>query len=154
MTQDTGAFHARWLFAIGAAAIAFAGATIAAASNSKDATDEDVQIIKIVRIGEDGKPKKGMLHERTITLDDRCEGQPQVDESEETTDKSGNVRKSRVVICTKAGEGHSAQALPALEKAREKLSEADELSEAAKTRALASIDEQIARIRARKYPLQ
>lgn len=155
MTQDTGAFHARWLFGIGAAAAAFAGATIAVASDSKDAKDEDVQVIRIVRIGEDGKHKKGVFREHEITLVERCDGQkPQVDESEETTDKSGNIRKSRVVICTRGGEAHSAQALEALERAREKLAEVDELSDAAKARALASIDDQIARIRAQKYPLQ
>lgn len=155
MTQDTGAFHARWLFGIGAAAVAFAGATIAAASDSRDSKDGDVQIIKIMRIGEDGKHGKGAVYKHEITLVERCDGQkPQVDESEETTDKSGNVRKSRVVICTRGGEAHSAQALEALERAREKLAGVDELSEAAKARALASIDEQIARIRAQKYPLQ
>lgn len=158
MTQDTGAFHARWLFAIGAAAVAFAGATIAAASDSRDdaGNGEDVQVIKIVRIGEDGrKHGKGSYHEHQITLVEQCDGQkPQVDESEEVTGKDGKVRKSRVVICTRGGEVHSARALEALERAREKLSGVDELSDAAKARALASIDEQIARLRAQQYPLQ
>ena len=53
-----------------------------------------------------------------------------------------------------SSSGPVSTSLEALERAREKLSEVDELSEAAKSRALASIDEQIARLRAQKYPLQ
>lgn len=156
MTQNTGPFHARWLGAIAASAIVFSGATIAAASDKTDAGAEDVQIIKIVRHHDgDGKYAKGTVHEHEITMIERCDGQkPQVDEAEETTDKDGKVRKSRVVICSKGGTMGTTQALEALERARASLADVTELSESTKARALASLDEQIARLRAEKYPLQ
>jgi len=52
------------------------------------------------------------------------------------------------VICNRLGEAQ-ADILAALEKARARLAEVSELSEAAKAKALASLDEEIARLKAR-----
>ena len=145
MTRPTGTAHARWLGSMAAAALAFAGTSIALASASTepDADAHETVIVKI--ISDDAHAAHG--HE--INLVEKCGGtKPQVDTSDDIKGEDGKIRHARVVICNRLGEGQ-ADIVDALEKARASLAEISELSDTAKARAIASLDEEIARLKSR-----
>ena len=144
MTQSTGTAHARWLGGIAAAALVFAGASIALASDASapQADAQETIIVKIVK--QDGHATMG--HEVDAT--EHCGGmKPQVDTSEDTKGDDGNIRHARIVICNHSGHGDG-DMLSALEKARARLAAVTELSDDAKAKALASLDQEIARLKA------
>lgn len=146
MTDKNGSTpHARWILAMAASALAFAGASIATAASKSGTPRGETRIIKIVKHG-DEEHASGE-HQDMMIADADCNGaKPQVDESDETKDENGKIHKSRVVICSR---GHDAgpEALAALERARDKLAKADDLSERTRERALASLDREIARLK-------
>ena len=148
MTRSTPTAPARWLGSIAAAALAFAGTGIALASNSTDPKADAHETVIVKVISDDGHAGHGReVHE--IDLVEKCGGaKPQVDASDDIKDEGGKIRHARVVICNRLGEAQ-ADILAALEKARARLAEVSELSEAAKAKALASLDEEIARLKAR-----
>lgn len=148
MTRSTGTAHARWLGSMAAAALAFAGTSIALASDGTDPKADTHETVIVKVISDDGHVAHGReVHE--IDLVEKCGGtKPQVDASDETKGVDGKIRHARVVICNRLGEAQ-ADIVAALEKARARLAEVDELSDTAKAKALASLDEEIARLKAR-----
>lgn len=148
VSRSTGTAHARWLGSMAAAALAFAGTSIALAASGTDPKADqgkEVRIIKIVKMGDGAEA--GSHEHQAILAGEKCEGaKPQVDTSEEVKGKDGKVRRSHIIICAH-GAGHDASTLAALEKARARLAEVSELSDAAKAKALASLDEEIARLK-------
>lgn len=148
MTRSTGTTHVRWLGGMAVAALAFAGTSIALASSTTD-QDPKAHETVIVKVISDDAHTGGAHADREIDLVDKCGGaKPQVDTSDETKGPDGKIRHARIVICNRLGEAQ-ADVLAALEKARARLAEVDELSEAAKAKALASLDEEIARLKSR-----
>ncbi len=148
MTRSTGTAHARWLGSMAAAALAFAGTSIALASNGTDpkADAHETVIVKVISDDSHAAHRRE-VHE--IDLVEKCSGtKPQVDTSDDIKDEDGKIRHARVVICNRLGEAQ-ADIVAALEKARARLAEVDELSDTAKAKALASLDEEIARLKAR-----
>ena len=148
MTRSTATAHARWLGGMAVAALAFAGTSIALASSdtNPDAERHETVIVKV--ISDDGHAAR-TLDDHEIDLTEKCGGiKPQVDTRDEAKAEDGKVRHTRVVICNRLGEAQ-ADILAALEKARARLAEVSELSDAAKAKALASLDEEIARLKAR-----
>lgn len=147
MTQISGKANARWIAGIAATSLAFAGATIALASDGDTPTAEPRETV-IVKVVSGDAPASGQ--DAADKTDDikQCGGaRPQVDTSDESRDKDGKIRRARVVICNRLGDSQ-ADILEALEKARTRLAGISELSEAAKAKALASLDEEIARMKA------
>jgi hypothetical protein len=148
MTRSTGTAHGRWLGGMAAAALAFAGTSIALASSSTDPEPKVRETVIVKVISDDGHA--ATAHEdHDIDLVKKCGGtKPQVDASDESKGEDGKIRHARVVICNRLGEAQ-ADILAALEKARARLAEVSELSDATKAKALASLDEEIARLKAR-----
>ena len=147
MTQSTPTAHARWLGSIAAVALAFAGAGIALASDAHDpeADARETVIVKVVK--HDGHAKMGH-DDNEGEVAERCGGmKPQVDTSEDTKGDDGKVRHARIVICNHSGRT-DVEMLSALEKARARLAAVTELSDDAKSKALASIDREIDRLKA------
>lgn len=148
MTRSTGTAHARWLGGMAATALAFAGTSIALAASGTDAEPKTHETV-IVKVISDDAHAAGAHDDHDIDLIEKCGGaKPQVDASDETKGVDGKIRHARVVICNRLGEAQT-DILAALEKARTQLAEVDQLSEAAKAKALASLDEEIARLKAR-----
>jgi hypothetical protein len=148
MTRSTGTAHARWLGGMAAMALAFAGTSIAIASSSTD-PESKVRETVIVKVVSDDAHAAGAHADHEIDLTEKCGGtKPQVDTSDESKGPDGKIRHARIVICNRLGEAQ-ADILAALEKARARLAEVDELSDAAKAKALASLDEEIARLKSR-----
>lgn len=148
MTRSTPTAHARWLGGIATAALAFAGTGIALASNSTDPKTGAHETVIVKVMSDDGHAAHAHK-QHDIDLVERCGGaKPQVDATDDIKDEDGKIRHARVVICNRLGEGQ-AEILAALEKARARLAEVSELSDAAKAKALASLDEEIARLKAR-----
>ncbi len=146
MTRSTGTAHARWLGGMAVIALAFAGTSIAIASSSTD-PEPKVRETVIVKVVSDDVHAAGTHADHEIDLTEKCGGaKPQVDTSDESKGPDGKIRHARIVICNRLGEAQE-DVLAALEKARARLAEVDELSEAAKTKALASLDEEIARLK-------
>lgn len=146
MTRSTGTAHARWLGGMAVIALAFAGTSIALASSSTD-PEPKVHETVIVKVVSDDAHAAGTHADHEIDLTEKCGGaKPQVDTSDESKGPDGKIRHARIVICNRLGEAQE-DVLAALEKARARLAEVDELSEAAKAKALASLDEEIARLK-------
>jgi hypothetical protein len=83
----------------------------------------------------------------------KCGGaKPTVDTSSETKDADGKTRKAHVIICNRhTGDGTTnADLVARLEEARKHVADVTELSTEAKAKALASLDEEIARLKAAK----
>lgn len=150
MSRSTGTAHARWLGSMAAAALAFAGTSIALAASDTDSKAEQAKEVRIIKIVKTGDGAEAGIHDHQVILaGEKCKGaKPQVDTSEEVKDKDGKVRRSHIVICAH-GAGDDASTLAALEKARAGLAEVSELSDSARAKALASLDEEIARLKAR-----
>jgi hypothetical protein len=119
---------------------------LASASNwalAHEATSEAPKVEKretvvIQHVDADGDIDAGAKHAT-------CDGEPQVDVSDEQKNADGNeIKRSRVVICS-AGAVDRTALIKSLQSARESIAGQTELSQAAKDKALAAIDEAIAR---------
>lgn len=146
MTSSNPTAHGRWLGSMAAAALAFAGTSIALASDSTK-TDGGAHETVIVKIIKDDGHGAGARHGREIAIADACDSaKPQIDMSDETKGDKGEARHSRIMICNHAGRNQG-DMLAALEKARADIAGISELSESAKAKALASLDEEISRLK-------
>lgn len=146
MTQPTGTAHARWLGSMAAAALAFAGTSIALASDSTPPKGDVHETVIVKVISHDDHAMKNHEGDEHGMMKRCGTSKPQVDASDETKDDVGKVQRSRVIICNRGGHS-DAEMLASLEKARTRLAEVTELSDAAKAKALASLDREIARLR-------
>jgi hypothetical protein len=130
-----------------------AGVTGAIAAEPAPKVDhQETVIVKVIK--RDGKPMSGSEEDAQVaTLISRCgSDKPTVDTSSETTGTDGKVRKAHVIICNHH-EGHgatNADLVARLEDARKHVADVAELSAEAKAKALASLDEEIARLKAAK----
>jgi hypothetical protein len=112
---------------------------------------QETVIVKVIK--RDGQPVITGDDAEITSIISRCGGdKPTVDTSSETKDADGKVRKSHVIICNRhTGNGiTNADLITRLEEARKHVTEVGELSADAKAKALASLDEEIARLRAAK----
>jgi hypothetical protein len=103
----------------------------------------------------DGQPTSpdGVDDPRVATIMAKCGGEkPTVDSASETKDADGKIRKAHVIICNRHSGGGitNADLVARLEEARKHVAEVGELSAEAKAKALASLDEEIARLKAAK----
>jgi hypothetical protein len=87
--------------------------------------------------------KAGSDHHADMSVA-KCGAEPDVDVSDETRDKDGKVRKSRIVLCARE-EASGEAVIEKLENARTRIAGEGELSVEAKAKALAAIDAAIAR---------
>lgn len=82
-----------------------------------------------------------------------CGGEkPTIDTSSETKGPDGKVKRSHIIICNKAdgAEADNASVIKRLQSARVNIAGITELTPEAKAKALASLDEEIARLSAAK----
>jgi hypothetical protein len=122
-------------------ALALAGATSCAFAH--DATDEapkvetrETGVIRQVDVDGDIDADAKAV---------KCDGEPQVDVSDEQKDADGKeIKCSRVVVCS-GGATDRAVIVKSLQSARESVAAQTELSDVVKVKALAAIDEAIAR---------
>lgn len=128
----------RFALALGVTALGLAGAAFAHDGHKEDDRTETI-IIKRVH----GGPDKAMAHGDHVMLA-KCDGAPDVDVADEGKD-GDKVKRQRIVICNKGAMGP--QVIEALERARKSLAEQRELSDEARSKALAALDAAIARHR-------
>jgi hypothetical protein len=121
---------------------------IAAEPAPKAEKHETITVKVIKRSGETTNAGDDVDVATVIT---KCGGEkPTVDTSSETKDSDGKLHKAHIIICNHSeGKGITNADLAArLEEARKQVAEVTELAADAKARALASLDAEIARLKA------
>lgn len=135
---------------------AFAAPGLANDSSAKDAPKVEKKIIRVITVDENGKEKT--LSETTVGGGERkihvmamghdChEGTKMVDSATESKD-DGKTEKTRILMCSK-GPIDKAKLAERLKAARERLAAENELTEAARAKAIAALDAEIAKLTAK-----
>lgn len=129
------------------AVVALSAPVWAGDEKGKEEKNETI-VIKIVKTGDKGNAAEMAKHHKMAMIMEHCgDGVKAIDTQEETKTEDG-VKHSRVIICSKDGSPEGAgHALTALEKARERVAGITELSGESKAKALAAIDQEIARMK-------
>jgi hypothetical protein len=137
------------------AMIAGAGLILAApalAGDDKKETSEknETIVIKIVKADHQGGAADIAKHEKMAMIMEKCgDGVKTIATSADETKTTEGVKHSRIILCAKeSGHDRGAAALSALEKARERVASIAELSAESKAKALAALDQEIARMKA------
>jgi hypothetical protein len=131
----------------GLALIGLAAPSLAADEKPRTAT-EQTTVIKVIRKSDDGTTT-----ESTIEADGevkaamaKCADGKKIDEVTETKGDKGEVHRSRIVMCMH-GDADAKSTVERLEEARKRVSDLTELSGDAKAKALAALDQEIARLK-------
>lgn len=127
--------------AIMGAALAIALGTVAASAQDT-AKDETKKVKRIILMHQDGT-SKDIDMERLHALTADC-FEEDIFKAETENEIHGKKQRSKIILCHK-GEGDR---LAALEKARARLAESDDLGTDPRTRALTALDAEIARLKA------
>jgi hypothetical protein len=121
---------------VGGGSLAFAHETTGAATRNEK---REVIIIKHVDDDETSSADDG-IDAKAVN----CGGEPQVDVSDETKGADGKqLKRSRVIVCSHGAPNETF--VKSLRDARERLAKQEDLSETVRAKALAAIDDAIAR---------
>lgn len=124
-------------------AIALGYAVPGIASDAVKTEKGDKVIIHMIKHGEG----KAIDKDKTIVaITSGCETETKaIDTETSTTDESGKIKKTRIVICKRGAKDGDMVAM--LEKSRASIAEDTDLSEEARKKAVAALDAEIARLK-------
>jgi hypothetical protein len=141
--------HRGWLLALAgvttASLLALAGPVIAA-DEAPAAAPEKKVIIKMIKRGPDGKVEESstISDGATLKMLEDCGVGKKFDSDTETKDANGDVRRTRVVLCSRGAPDQKAS-LEGLEAARKRIAEDTELNAEQRAKVLAALDAEITR---------
>jgi hypothetical protein len=138
-----------WLFVLAGATslalLALAGPVIASDGDPKAAQNETV-IVKVIKHRQDGKPAddKAFSEGATVRMLEKCGAGKKVETDTETKSDNGEIRRTRVVLCSK-GTHDSKAMIEHLEATRKRMAAETQLTAEERTKVLAALDAEIAR---------